>query len=139
MKWDIVGIQGIKNSSDIDLGPAGDTEMDMGEFQIDKLLYNLEDLLAFCLNPWIWALVECIHNNVEWSLPLKCKNLFQTLSQCEYAGLSGAISMGQIDGWQNLGEFIGLGTKLEKNRRQQVAHILFGGIPETKIEDRKHG
>ena len=99
MKSDIVGIQGIENSSDIDLGPAGDTEMDMRQFQIDKLLYNLEDLSAFCSNPGrIWALIECVHNNVERSLPLKSKNLFQTLSKREYAGLSGAISVGRIDG-----------------------------------------
>jgi len=92
--------------------------MDMREFQVDKLLQNLEDLSAFCSNPGrIRALIECVHNNVERSLPLKCKNLFQTLSKREYAGLSGAIGVGRIDGGQNLREFIGLGTKLEKSRR----------------------
>ena len=95
----MIGIQGIESSSDIDLRPAGDTEMQVREFQVNKLFHNLEDLSALCSKPGgIWALIECVHNDVDRGLPLKCKDSFQTLQKCVYAGLSGATTVGRIDG-----------------------------------------
>ena len=81
----------------------------MREFQLDKFLQNVEHLLALGSQPrGIWALIKCVHNNVERGLPLKFNNSFQTIQKRAYARFSGAIAVGRIHGRESLRELIGL-------------------------------
>jgi hypothetical protein len=50
------------------------------------------------------------------------------------AGLSEAITVSRIKARENFGELIGFVAELDEDRGQQTTGILFGGIPEIKIE-----
>jgi len=70
MKWHIVDCQRLEYVSDVDLGSAGDTEMYVWKLQVDKLLYDSEDLFSWRRVPGkVWAFIKGVYNEVECALP----------------------------------------------------------------------
>jgi hypothetical protein len=49
-------------------------------------------------------------------------------------GLSEAIAVSRIKTGEDFSETIGVIAQLYENRRQKAPDILFGGVPEIKIE-----
>ena len=98
MEWHAVNCQGLENVSDIDLGAAGETEMNMQKFQVDKLSQDDEDLFSWRREPGrIGALINGINNEIDSPLRWEFEHALQAFQESIQAGLSGAIIVGGID------------------------------------------
>jgi hypothetical protein len=131
-----VSCQRLQGISDVYFRTAHDTEVYVWEAQVNKLSHDHEDLF-----PWrrvsgqIRALIERIHNNIQFSLARKFEHILQAFQEHFLARFSGTITMGRILGGDDLREFVRLVTELDEERRQQAARILLGRIPEIKVKN----
>ena len=94
MKWHVVDCQRLEYLLNVDLGTAGDTKVYMWKLQVDKLLYDREDLSSCCWVPRIWALIEGIYNEIDRTLPWKSEHLLQASHKCISARLLGSTIVG---------------------------------------------
>jgi len=109
--------------------------MNMREVQVQQLLYDLGDFLSWWrrVPGYIIALIECVHNDVEFALPWKFKHALQASQQFGLTRLSRAMTMGQMEGRESLREFIGLIAELKEEGGQQIADVLIVGSTEIKV------
>jgi hypothetical protein len=69
MKGDAQACEWFESRSYVGLGSTCDTDVQIWETQVNKILYELEDFLSW---GWktrvIWTLIECVHEKVDGAL-----------------------------------------------------------------------
>src|SRR5580658_4516885 len=82
MKTNLERRQRLEHHSDIHLRPASHTQMQIRKFQINKLLNQLQDLLADGWSSWkIGAFIETVDDDINLALSWQTRHIRQTFFQ----------------------------------------------------------
>ena len=126
---------GLKRSSDVDLRSTRDTHVKIWKLEADKVLQEIEDLLAGGWNPrGIRAFIYRIQYDVDRTLVGQREHIFETCDHCFGVGFVCAIIVCLINMGEYVATTVGTSGELCKKGRKGIVEVLFIGVPEIEIE-----
>ena len=103
--------------------------------KIDELLDKHKDLFTRRWNPGqVWTLVKCVQDNVKWLWIGNCEHIPETSHHLTIAGILYTIVVRRMKVGEDVATRTGLSRKLDEERGEEVASVLFTKVPEIEIE-----
>jgi hypothetical protein len=107
----------VKDGVDVDLWAAGNTYMQIGKAKINKFIDKFKDLFPWRWNATsVWALIECVYNNISRAWRWEVKHSFETFCHCAIAGLPISIAMCRIKTGKHIKARIRASRELHEER-----------------------
>ena len=125
--------QGFKSGLYVDLGSTRDAYVQIWEVQVNEIVHKAEDFLSRSRHAVIvWALIECINDEINGALSREKEHLFQALFQRSIAGLSGATIMCRIKPREYAGAKIDCAESCERMERRRLRRFRLSSSRKSK-------
>jgi len=125
----------LENNSDVNVGAASNTYMQVWNAQLDKLLQNVKEYRSWGREPRdIGALINCVDDNVNWLFCRDKEHLVKTRRQDVNTGLLRALPVCPINTGNYLATRVQVGRKLNEKRGEKVADAFFFLVSKVKEE-----
>src|SRR6266404_4143461 len=140
VKGDTMTCQWCKRSSDIELRTARDAYVKTRQAKVNERLDKGKDLFTRRWNSGpVRTLVERVKNNISGRQIWNREHIDETLYHCLIAGLLCAIFMSSVKGGKDFATRTRLRRKLDEERWEEIAAVLFIDVPKIEIKERHQG
>src|SRR6266404_220436 len=140
VKGDTVTCQRCKGSSDIELRTARDAYVKTRQAKVHEQLDKGKELFT---RRWdsgpVRTLVERVQDNINGRQIWDCEHVNETLYHCTIAGLLCTIFMNRIKRGKDVATRTRLRRKLDEERWEEIAAVLFIDVPKIEIKVRHQG